>query len=64
MNEILRTLLDLRDLEERFRKIIENPGLNGAEHGFTAEELEKLEKLIGLVGEAAIAGNEIAKKYL
>ena len=63
MDEIIRVLLELRDLEERFRKILENPALNGAECGFTTEELEKLEKLIGLVGEATIVGNEIMKKY-
>ena len=63
MNEITRALVELRDLEERFRKILENPALNGAEYGFTTDEHEKLEKLVGLVGEAAIAGNEIMRKF-
>ena len=62
MNEITQALLDLRDLEERFRKILENPALNGAEYGFTTEEHEKLEKLVALVGQATIAGNEICKR--
>lgn len=63
MDEITQALREIQDLEERFRKILENPALNGAEYGFTADEHEKLEKLRGLVGELAIAGNEIMRKF-
>ena len=31
MDKITQALLELRDLEERFRKILDDPALNGAE---------------------------------
>jgi hypothetical protein len=62
-NEIKQVLLAVKTVEEKYRKIQENPALNGAENGFTADELELLGKLIGLCGEVNIAGDAILKRY-
>jgi hypothetical protein len=63
-NIINKVLIEIKTVEEKFRKIQENPALNGAEYGLTAHEHELLEKLISLVGEANIAADEIVKRVL
>jgi len=62
MDEITNALVAIKTVEEKFRKIQENPALNGAEHGLTAKEMEILEKLIELCGEANIAADEISRR--
>jgi len=62
-NEIMQVLLAIKTVEEKFRKIQENPALYGAENGLTADEHELLGKLIGLCGEVNIAGDVILKRY-
>jgi hypothetical protein len=62
-NEIMQALLAIKTVEEKFRKIQENPALNGAENGLTTDEHELLAKLIGLCGEVNIAGDAILKRY-
>jgi len=62
-NAILQVLSEIKTVEEKFRKIQENPALNGAENGLTADEIELLNKLIGLCGEVNIAGDAILKRY-
>jgi hypothetical protein len=64
MNIITQTLIGIKTVEEKFRKIQENPALNGAENGLTSHEVEILEKLISLSGEASIAADEISKRAL
>jgi hypothetical protein len=59
-----RILADIKIVEEKFAKIQENPALHGAENGFTAQELEILEKLIKYLGEANLAADEISKRWL
>jgi len=59
---ITRTLIEIRTVEEKFRKIQENPALYGAENSLTAHDLEILEKLISLAGEANIAADAILKR--
>jgi hypothetical protein len=54
----------IREVEEQFAKIQENPALYGAENGFTAERLELLNQLITLCGETSFAGKEIMKRAL
>jgi hypothetical protein len=61
---ITRTLMEIRTVEDKFRKIQENPALYGAENGFTAHEAETLEKLISISGEINIAADEIIKRAL
>jgi hypothetical protein len=61
---IARTINAIRDVEEKFRKIQENPALHGAELGLTAEEHEMLEKVIEYCGEVAIAGDAIARRHI
>jgi hypothetical protein len=61
-NLITQTLMDIKTIEDKFSKIQGNPALYGAEFGLTAHELEILEKLISLIGEANIAANEIIKR--
>jgi hypothetical protein len=62
-NEIMHVLSAVKTVEEKYRKIQENPALNGAENGLTAYEIELLGKLIGLCGEVNIAGDAILKRY-
>jgi hypothetical protein len=62
MNTIARTLMAIKEVEEKFQKIQENPALNGAEYGLTSEELELLEKLIELCGEVNLAGDAIGRR--
>jgi hypothetical protein len=64
MDEIKKVLLAIRTVEDKFRKIQENPALHGAENGLTAHEQELLGKLINLCGEVNIAGDVILKRYL
>ena len=59
---IAKTLTEIQTVEEKFRKIQENPALNGSENGLTAHELELLEKLISLIGEANIAADAIFRR--
>ncbi|GHT87101.1 hypothetical protein FACS1894137_13720 [Spirochaetia bacterium] len=61
---IKQTIISISTVEKKFRKIQENPALNGAENGLTADEQEILEKLIALCGEASTAGDEIARRVL
>ena len=61
-NEVRDALLEFQTVVEKFRKIQENPALYGAENGLTAKELKLLEKIIHLVGEAAIAADEILNR--
>lgn len=61
---IIKALLEIRTVEEKFSKIQENPAFYGAENGLTPHELEILEKLIHLCGEVNIAGNAISKRFL
>jgi len=61
---ILKVLIEIQTVEEKFRKIQENPALNSPENGLTAHEMEVLEKLISLVGEANIAADAIIKRAL
>jgi len=62
-NGIIQTLLAIKTVEEKFRKIQENPALHGSENGLTADEHELLGKLIDLCGEVNIAGDAILKRY-
>jgi len=64
MDEIMNALLAIRNVEDKFRKIQENPALYGAKNGLTTEELKILEKLISVSGEANIAADAIIKRYL
>jgi tRNA C32,U32 (ribose-2'-O)-methylase TrmJ len=65
MNTVVRTLVAIREVEDKFSKIQENPALFGAENdGLTMQELGLLEKLIELSGEVNIAGDAILKRYL
>jgi tetratricopeptide (TPR) repeat protein len=61
MSTIAKTLVASRKVEEKFSKIQNNPALNGAENGFTQQELELLNKIIELCGEVNIAGDAISK---
>jgi len=64
-NTILRTLNAIREVEDKFSKIQENPALYSAENGgLKKDEIELLEELIKLSGEVNIAGNAIMKRYL
>jgi hypothetical protein len=63
-NKIAQVLVEINRVEEKFRKIQENPALNGAENGLTANELEILNKLITQCGEANIAADAISKRFL
>jgi len=62
MNEITQIIIKMKEVEDKFRKIQENPALHGAENGLTAEELTILGKLIELIGEANIAADAILKR--
>lgn len=64
MDTITRALIEIKNVEEKFRKIQENPALNGAENGLSTKELEILDKLINLIGEANIAANAILKRTI
>jgi acetone carboxylase gamma subunit len=61
---IANTVIAIRDVEEKFRKIQENPALHGAELGLTAQEHEMLEKVIKYCGEVAIAGDAIVRRHI
>jgi hypothetical protein len=63
LKSIAVILSNIRDIEEKFAKIQENPALYGAD-GFTADELKIFEQLIVQTGEINIAGNAIAKRVL
>ncbi|MDR1363746.1 MAG: hypothetical protein LBJ35_06830 [Spirochaetaceae bacterium] len=63
-NRIAQFLVEINRVEEKFRKIQENPALNGAENGLTAEELEILDKIIAQCGEVNIAADAISKRFL
>lgn len=63
MNILTQALVEMNGVEEKFRKIQENPALYGAENGLTAEELTLLEKLRAVVGEANLAATEILKRH-
>jgi hypothetical protein len=64
MNTVARALAAIKVVEAKFQNIQANPALNGAENGLTNQELELLERLIAMCGEATIAGNEIAQRAL
>jgi hypothetical protein len=61
---IAETIADLREVEEQFAKIQENPALYGAGNGFTTEKLALLDQLIELCGAVSFAGKEITKRAL
>jgi hypothetical protein len=61
---ITQTLMEIKTIEEKFRKIQEDPALNGAENGLTAHEIQVLEKLISISGEVNIAADTIIKRAL
>jgi hypothetical protein len=54
----------LREIEEQFAKIQENPALYGAENGFNAERLELLDQVTTQCGVVNIAGKEIARRAM
>ena len=62
MDEISRALKEIAVVEEKFRKIQENPALYGAENGLSTHEVEILEKLINSIGEANLAADSILKR--
>ena len=64
MDTILQALINIRMVEEKFVKIQENPSLNGAEYGLSANEEELLRKLIDLCGEINLAADAISKRAL
>jgi len=61
---IFRTLMEIKRVEEKYRKIQENPAMNSTTNGLTAHEQEILEKLIALCDEVNIAGDAISKRVL
>ena len=63
MDEIMQVLLEIKNIEERFSKIQENPALYGPENGFTEDELKKLDLIISLIGESSISATAILKRY-
>jgi hypothetical protein len=64
MDTILKTLIEIKRIEEKFAKIQEDPARNGAENGLTNHELEIFEKLIEQIGAASIAADGIIKRQL
>jgi len=61
---IISQVLDaVKIVEDKFRKIQENPALHGAENGFSKDELKLLERLISITGEVSIATDAIIKRY-
>ncbi|GMO36114.1 MAG: hypothetical protein Ta2B_16220 [Termitinemataceae bacterium] len=63
MNKINK-LIEIKNVEEKFIKIQENPALNGYENGLTNQEEETLEKLISLMGEVNLIETEISKRWI
>jgi len=62
---VKRTLSAVKDVEEKFNKILENSALTISENGgLTKKEIDLLEQLIELSGEVNLAGNAIMKRYL
>jgi hypothetical protein len=61
---IAKTLVSIKEVEEKFAKIQKNPALFGAENGLTAHEVEILDKLIILNGEAMLAADAISRRFL
>ena len=61
-NLIINVLLEIKTVEEKFRKIQKNPALYGAENGLSSSEHKTLEKLISQIGEINLAANEIFNK--
>jgi len=59
---ISQALSKIKVVEEKYRKIQENPALYGVENGLTTHEQEILNKLIDSVGEANIAADAIIKR--
>ena len=64
MNTIAQLLTSIKEVEEKFAKIQENPSLYGFENGLTSHEQELLEKLITLMGEVNIAADSISRRAL
>jgi len=62
MDEITKILIKIKTVEEKFKKIQENPALYGAEHGLTKEELIIFDKFINSNDEVNIITDEIIKK--
>ena len=64
MDIITKALLEIKAVEEKFRKILENPALFTSENGgLSTQEHDLLKKLINLCGQVNIAGDIIIKKY-
>jgi hypothetical protein len=59
---IAQALIGIKNVEEKFARIQENPALYGSENGLTNQEHETLEKLIALIGEANLAANAILNR--
>ena len=59
MDEITQVLITIKIIEEKFRKIQENPALYGAENGLNAQEQKIFETLINSIGVANLAADEI-----
>jgi hypothetical protein len=62
MGFIGRILDSIRNVEKKFAMIQEDSALYGPENALTAAEVEILEKLIALNGEAAFAAEEICRR--
>jgi hypothetical protein len=61
---LARAIMSIKNVHEKFAKIQEDPAFHGAENGLTAQELEILDKLIAINGEAMLAADAIIKKIL
>jgi hypothetical protein len=59
---ITQAFNNIKDVEEKFARIQENPALYGAENGLTNQECELLKKLIASIGEANLAADAILKR--
>jgi|GEM_PF-5881035 len=62
MDEIIKILLEIKIVEEKFRKTQENSALYGFENGMTSEEIKILDKIINLIGEVNLAADTILKR--
>jgi len=61
--DLARLLFEIKTVEEKFREIQKNPALYGFKNGFSAKELELLDKLLSLSGAEVIAPKEISERH-
>jgi len=62
---ILQTLVNIKNVEEKYRQILENPALFVSENGgFSTQDHDILEKIISLSNEMNIAADVITPKRL